>query len=194
MPSAVSSKSCESGKEHRKTHNMCQWNRPLAAIVPIRWPESGRKGRHRRPVGPPDSVVGNHPVAVTTKFGTIRWPKPQINSAQTKLLNYVALCAILYVCQLAHIQNEKRNEKNRMTSVAGSKVPSAICGRSLMDRCHFAKARVSGRIVEPALPAKVTAVMCCMGGVVARGSPYMSRKTWSRRSKSRWRTGVASRI
>src|SRR5215813_1415264 len=102
---------------------MCQWNHPLAAIVPIRWPESGRKRSHRRPGGPPDSVVGNHPVAKTTEFGTIRWPKPQTNGAQTKLLNYVALCANLYVCQIAHIQGRKRNEKNRMTSVAGSKAP-----------------------------------------------------------------------
>src|SRR5262249_4762740 len=73
---------------------MCQWNHPLAAIVPIRWPESGRKRSHRRLVGPPDSVVGNHPVAETTEFGSICWPKPQIHCAQTKLLNWKVIATI----------------------------------------------------------------------------------------------------
>jgi hypothetical protein len=173
---------------------MCRFTHPLAAIGAIRWPESGRKRGHPRRVGPPDPVVGNHPVAETTEFGTIRWPKPQIHGAETKLLNYVVFGVKLYVCRMAHIHDRRRNVRNQMTSVAGSRAPSVTFGRSRMDRCRFAKAHVSGRIVEPACPAKATVVTCCMDGVVARGSRYMCPRTSSGRSKSRWRTGVDSRI
>ena len=58
---------------------MCQWNHPMAAIVPIRWPESDGKLAVLSRVGGPDPVVGNHPMAETTEFGTIRWPRPQIH-------------------------------------------------------------------------------------------------------------------
>lgn len=72
---------------------MCQWNHPMAAIVPIRRPESDGKLAVLSRVGGPDPVVGNHPMAETTEFGTIRWPRPQIHGAETKLLNWKVIAA-----------------------------------------------------------------------------------------------------